>query len=388
MEPYNDPYHYAELLLRYMRNEISVDEEKTLEFWLNQDERNREFFLQLQNNESLVGENDLFGQAEKDNAWRKIQRTIRPKPQKLWPRIMAAASILLFLSTVGYFMLRPNHVQQSTAKSFKNDVPPGHNQATLILANGKKITLTPGLNGELAKQGQTSIKATEGIILYQGQEGSEKVDENTLITAKGESSPYPLQLADGTRVWLNAESSLIFPTAFSGPERIVKLTGEGFFEVAHNSRKPFKVVTEKQTIEDIGTQFNVKSYSNDHLTATTLIEGAIRVVAADIIANPKLGEQVLSKDDFSTVRQANLKEVLAWKNGYFRFNNAPITDVMRELARWYSIDVIYQGNVTQERFTLKISRYKNISAVLRILEATKGVYFKVDGRRVTVLKKT
>lgn len=304
-----------------------------------------------------------------------------PKVIRLWPRIAVAASILLCIGTGGYFLLKTKLPKQQIAQHQTHDVAPGHNQATLTLANGKKIILTKGLNGLLATQGKTTIIASQNTIAYNGiQSANESVNYNTLSTAKGEQSPYPLVLADGTKVWLNSESSITFPTVFNQKERLVKLTGEAYFEVKHNDKQGFKVIAPTQTIEDIGTQFNVKAYADEPAPATTLVEGSVKV--NNVILKP--GEEKIG----DRVETANLKEVLAWKDGYFRFSNASITTIMRELARWYDIEVVYEGPVTQEHFSAKISRYKNISNVLQMLEKTKHVHFKIEGRRVTVLSKS
>ncbi|MCR8556934.1 FecR domain-containing protein [Mucilaginibacter sp. BJC16-A38] len=296
------------------------------------------------------------------------------RTRHLWPRIAAAASIIFILSFGGYLLV---HRQQATQTLAKIDIKPGHQQATLMLANGQKIVLTQGLKGRLAVQNQTVINATQNTITYDAK-SADQFSYNTLTTARGEQSPYPLVLADGTKVWLNAESSITFPTAFNGRERIVKLTGEAYFEVAHNAKQPFKVQTEKQTIEDIGTSFNVNAYADEASTRTTLVEGSVKVNGKVLIP----GQQ----SDGITIKQVNPNNSIAWKNGEFRFDGNNIQTVMRQLARWYDIDVSYQGEITKEVFYAKLSRQRNISAALSVLERTKGIHFKIEGRRITVIE--
>ncbi|WP_158799102.1 FecR family protein [Pedobacter sp. L105] len=295
--------------------------------------------------------------------------------RRLWTRYAAAASILLCMSFAGYYFLQKQEVGQTV---YKNDVSPGHNQATLTLANGQKIILNKGLYRTLA-QGNTAVNINNGITYTTNlQAKAEATAYNTLSTATGEQSPYPLLLADGTKVWLNAKSSITFPTRFSGKERMVKIIGEAYFEVVHNAAQPFKVQTEKQIIQDIGTTFNVKAYADDPTTETTLIEGKIKVNHTFL----EPGQQ----SDGNQIKAVNIEKYTAWKNGDFYFENDNIQSVMRQLSRWYNIEVDYEGEMTNDGFNARISRTKNISAILHILENTKGVHFKIEGRRVTVIQ--
>lgn len=315
-----------------------------------------------------------------EDSYLKISAAIdarqRP-PGRLWLRIAAAASILLFVSVSGYFIWHKNAVDP-TMITAKNDIPPGHSQATLTLANGQKILLTKGLNRNLT-QGATAIKINNGITYTTNLKSKVKTtDYNTLSTANGEQSPYPLILPDGSKVWLNAQSSITFPTAFSSKQRIVEITGEALFEVSHNAKQPFKVQTQKQTIVDIGTIFNVNAYADEPATKTTLISGKVKV--NDLLLEP--GQQT----DGSHIKTVNTKRYTAWKSGDFYFEDDSIQTVMRQLSRWYNIEVSYEGHVTTDGFNAQISRSKNISAILHILENTKGVHFKIEGRRITVIE--
>jgi transmembrane sensor len=311
----------------------------------------------------------------------RINAQIKPRfPYKiikpLWTRYAVAASILLCISFGGYYLL---HKQQpGQIAYYKNDVSPGHNQATLTLANGQKILLNKGLYRSLV-QGSTAIQINNGITYTTNLTGrTEAITYNTLSTANGEQSPYPLILPDGSKVWLNAQSSITFPTAFNGKQRIVKIKGEALFEVAHNTKQPFKVLTEKQTIEDIGTTFDVNAYTDEPATETTLIEGKVKV--NDMLLVP--GQQ----SDGSHIKTVDIKRYTAWKNGDFYFENDNIQTVMRQLSRWYNIEVNYEGNMIADGFNAQISRNKNISTILQILENTKGVHFKIEGRRITVIQ--
>jgi len=308
-----------------------------------------------------------------------IHQIKRRNFRRLWINTAAAASIIIAVTAGGYFILNKELPKQKTAQLITNDIAPGRNQATLTLANGQKITLKKGLKGGiLALQGQTRIQVNQSGIVYRASKSEETVSYNTLSTARGEQSPYPLILADGSKVWLNSQSSVTFPTAFNQKDRVVKLTGEAYFEVKHNARQPFKVETANQTIEDLGTSFDVNAYSDEPNAKTTLIEGSIKVDNVTL----KPGQQ----SDGQKVKEVDTERFIAWKNGDFDFEGDNIQTIMLELSRWYNIDVRYQGAPLNTGFSAEISRSKNIGAVLHMLERTKLVHFKIEERRVTVIK--
>ena len=363
-------YERAKELFNKYKNQVATDEEKALvEKWL--------FGY---NNEPGELSDEKIESISRE-VWSRLPQPVLSPIHRLpvWAKVAAAASVILALSFGGYFLLQEKQSQQIAY--YKNDIPPGHNQATLTLANGKKIILVKGLSGTLAQQGSTQIGVNgQSAIAYTAAVASadQPAAYNTLSTAVGEQSPYPLILADGTKVWLNAQSSITFPTAFNGKERIVRITGEALFEVAHNAKHTFKVQTGKQTIEDIGTTFNVNAYADEAATKTTLIEGKVKV--NDMFLEP--GQQT----DGSHIKTVNTKRYIAWKSDDFYFEDDNIQTIMRELSRWYNIEINYEGNIPTEGFDAQISRNKNISAVLHILENTKGVHFKIEGRRVTVIE--
>ena len=360
----------AELIDRYLQGLCTPEECAVVETFYKQYARQKPF-----------KESDIDFTQIGEDSFLKISATIdaqQRRPARLWPRIAAAASILLFIAIGGYFIWHKNPVD-SNLNITENDIPPGHNQATLTLGNGQKIVLTKGVYKNLS-QGSTAININNSITYTSGSSNKEAgaISFNTLSTANGEQSPYPLVLPDGSKVWLNAKSSITFPTAFTGKQRIVKITGEALFEVAHNARQPFKVQTQKQTIEDIGTIFNVNAYADEPATKTTLISGKVKV--NDLFLEP--GQQT----DGNYVKTVNTKRYTAWESGDFYFEDDSIQAVMRQLSRWYNIDVNYEGNLPTDGFTARISRSKNISAILQLLENTGGVHFKIDGRRITVIE--
>jgi len=360
-------YERAQELFDKYENGTATDEEKRLvEKWL------------INFNNEPTGLSDEKIDRIAKEVWSKLPQSKIAANRRLtlWTKVIAAASVVLALSFSGYLLLHKQQFKQ--AAYYKNDVAPGHNQATLTLANGKKIILTKGLNGTIAIQGQTRVQVSQNDIVYKTAKSKEIVSYNMLSTERGEQSPYPLILADGTKVWLNAQSSITFPTEFNGKERIVKITGEALFEVKHNSAQPFKVEAGSQTIEDIGTIFNVNAYKDEPKIRTTLIKGSVKI--NDLVLKPN------EQTDGINIRTVNADVYTAWRGGNFHFERDNIQTIMRQLSRWYNIDVVYQGQITNDVFYADISRSRNISAVLKLLEMSGGVNFKIEGRRVTVIE--
>lgn len=372
-------YERAKELFTKYKNEIATDEEKALvEKWL------------FDYNNEADGLSDEKIESISREVWKRLPQPARGPVYRLpiWTKVAAAASVILALS-FGYLLF---HKQQSLQSAYyKNDIPPGHNQATLTLANGKKIILTKGLSGTLAQQGNALIGVNgQSAIAYTASANTNLPNTyNTLSTAVGEQSPYPLILADGTKVWLDAKSSITFPVAFNGKDRVVKVSGEAYFEVVHNDAHPFKVIVKNQIVEDIGTHFNINAYNDENTTTTTLLEGAVKVFVQDtthrgILLKP--GQQSVLKGNTFNVNNADVEKAIAWKSGYFRFDNENIQSIMLKLSRWYNIEVQYSGPISNVAFYATSSRYRNISEVLTMLQNTKGVHFKIEGRRVTVMQ--
>jgi len=305
--------------------------------------------------------------------------------------IRAAAAILVVsLLFAGYFMLNDSKEAKTAKIETKNDVSPGGNKAILTLADGRKISLSEGASAELVNRAGIKIyKKSDGQLIYDlsssGEEDINISGYNTIQTPAG--GQYQVNLSDGTRVWLNSQSSIHFPIVFNGGERKVSITGEAYFEVAHNPDKPFIVESREQEIRVLGTHFNVMSYSNEASVKTTLVEGSVAVKNArgSIILKP--GQQ--SETTSTTIKlnkNTDIDNAVAWKNGRIQFADADIQSIMRVLSRWYDIDVEYSGPPSASHFGGSVSRSKNLSEVLKVLEATGYVHFKIEGRRVTVMQ--
>ncbi|HEY9258096.1 FecR family protein [Chitinophaga sp.] len=312
--------------------------------------------------------------------------TLRPAPSIRW--WWAAAAIAgIVLATVGYWMWKPvNSIAPVPAIArYKNDVAPGGNKAILTLADGSSIALDDARNDTLGKQGNTNIiKTQNGQVLYKAEKATTAITYNTLTTPRG--GQYQLTLPDGTQVWLNAASSLYFPTAFSGNSREVVLTGEAYFDVATLPEKPFRVKVNGTTIAVLGTQFNIMAYANEQTMAVTLLTGAVNVSNNGVVKKLQPGQQArVSANNSISVTEADTQAAVAWKNGFFIFDRADITTVMRQLERWYDIEVVYEGTPPEMRFGGGIQRSLPLSRVLNILEKNQ-VSFKIEGRKITVVR--
>jgi transmembrane sensor len=305
-----------------------------------------------------------------------------------------AASILIAFG-IAWFALKDKNKPETgfQASNTQHAIKPGENKAILILANSKSIALDSSKLGNVAVQSNTAIvKNQKQLLQYQPNnatvDNTKAPDYNTLITPRG--GQYNLLLSDGTKFWLNADSRLRFPVNFTGNDRIVELTGEAYFEVAKNKSKPFKVITGSKTVEVLGTHFNVSAYPNETYR-TTLLEGS--VMLKSIYGGPALlkpGEQgIFDGQSIFNVLKADTAEAVAWKNGIFMFKKDGIADIMKQISRWYDVDVDYKGDVSHVKLggsVSSVSRYSNIASLLNTIQLTGSVHFKIEGRRVIVMK--
>jgi len=366
---------FRELIGRYNAGKCSPEEVAWLESW----------YLKLNDSERiLLNDDDL--KKDKPLMWAEVVKQTKPTVKLKYWKISAAAAAVFLLIGTWFFLPERISEQQNTALLAKNDVAPGKEDATLTLADGRKILLSDALNGVLAVEAGVKItKSADGQLNYELLSGDKTVvGLNTLSTTNGQS--YRIRLPDGSFVHLNAASTLSYSSQLvDNGKRNVKLSGEAYFEVAKNQQFPFVVQTNQQQIEVLGTHFNINAYADDGAVRTTLEEGAVKVRSGNTVLDIAPGEQAVSKNGNLSVTAANLEEVLAWKNGYFRFNEEKLSNVMAKLARWYNIEVVYTSKTNDETFTGTLSRDKNISQALNILEKTNGVKFKIEGRRITVM---
>ncbi|MBX2923529.1 MAG: FecR domain-containing protein [Chitinophagaceae bacterium] len=304
----------------------------------------------------------------------------------------AAAAIAVLLGTYYYFYVSipmgEYPVKLADVKPKTNDdvAAPNAVNAVLTLANGQRIILDSTGDGMLAIQGSVKVmKLPDGQIAYKGSD--REVQYNTLNNPRG-SRVVGLTLADGSKVWLNAASSLRYPTAFTGNERKVEITGEAYFEVAHNPAMPFVVSKGETTVQVLGTHFNINAYDDERSLNVTLLEGSVRVGTAGNmqpkVIRPGQQAQVGKSGNIELLPSVNLDEVMAWKNGLFSFNGEGIESIMRQVSRWYDVDVVFEKQVT-EKFYAEVSKTTNVSTLLKMLESTKAVQFSIEGKTIRVM---
>jgi ferric-dicitrate binding protein FerR (iron transport regulator) len=318
-------------------------------------------------------------------------RNARPKqPVISLKRVTIAAAVLGIIVLSTFLLLNKSRSAQlakaeNNVQRFKDDVAPGGNKAILTLADGSVIFLDDAKNGTLTQQGSAKVIKLDGKLLYDlSAEKTKQVVYNTISTPKG--GQYQLELPDGSLVWLNASSSIHFPTSFTEKERRVEITGEAYFEVAKNARQPFIVAVNSSEVQVLGTHFNINAYNDEEDVRTTLLEGSVKFVDGSNTSLLQPGQQSqLTKDRVVKVaNNVDVNEVVAWKNGLFSFENAGIETIMRQLSRWYDVNIEYKGK-TDDIFVAEISRNIKLSDVLKALELTGRVKFEIDGKKIVVM---
>jgi hypothetical protein len=320
-----------------------------------------------------------------------------------WKRWAAAAAVIFFVVAAGYLKWggkEKTDAVTDTLQLAENDIDPGTNGAVLILNNGQKIVLDNIGQDTIAVQGNTNVISRGGELVYDGKRSSgNDLQYNTLSTPRGRQ--FQLVLADGTKVWLNAMSSIRYPAFFSKTERKVEISGEVYFEVAHltqqvnKSEKKVPFIVQVNTlsgdggeIEVLGTHFNINAYNDENVVKTTLIEGLVKVKKGrdEAVLQPGYQSQVVNGGTIKVTKDINVDAEIAWKNGFFTFDKAGVKTVMNQIARWYDIDVEYQdGKIPNELFGGDIQRNARLSSVLNVLEKS-GVKFRVEGRKLIVLE--
>lgn len=389
-----DKENFHKLLDKYIAGDASLEEEQALLNFYGSFKKSSET--------EPVPDMEQLG----DNIFLKIAETINPVEEyqqsyNLYylKSFAVAAMVLLAITTGIYFYTNRNisETEQFADINLKNDILPGYNKAILTLADGSRISLDDAAKGLLASQGNIVItKTNNGEIVYEknawdkGKNVTDRSVINTIQTPKG--GKYQVRLPDGSRVWLNSASTLSYPTTFTGTERKVLLKGEAYFEVAPNKNVPFRVESDDQVVEVLGTHFNINSYDDEDFTKTTLIEGSVKIILnsrTEISSRTRFlkpGEQSLTNASQAGIRieNADTEKAIAWKNGYFKFKNTPIKEIMREVERWYDVELVYEGKIPTDEFTGFISNDVKISAVLKIMEESGGVKFSVKGKKLKV----
>lgn len=395
----NEQY-YQQLLDKWVKSEISPDEATELMNYLQEDGSNRPLLQKMK--EDFKGSADLDAAVDpamseriRKELLKNIQQPpvidIRERRNKFNPLSVAAAFLVLVgLGLVLRFTLFNNDPQKQPLSGEKpaveqqSDIAAGRYKALLTLANGEKIVLDSASAGQLASQGNTTIINKNGHLVYNPDKASpDEVIYNTLSTARGES--YQLILADGSKVWLNASSSIRFPASFVTNERSVEISGEAYFEIAKDKSKPFRVKVNDMTVEVLGTHFDINSYGDEATINTTLIEGSVKVSKGNktLLLAPGHQSQLQPNGNLNLVKNVNLDEVIAWKEGNFHFESADISSILRQFARWYDVEIVIEGKLKPRKFFGIVSRSSSLASVLTMLKAN-DVHFRIEGKKLIV----
>lgn len=385
----------VEKLLQKYSDELCTEQEKALvESW---------HLTELATKNSDLNHADLID--AKSQIWNAIEEQTELKAGKkyaLWLKIASAAVVLFFISFVINNQIKKQvPAEQDFGKTITKTIEPGGNKATLTLADGSKISLTDATNGIIAKQAGINItKTNKGELIYTvASELTAKAKDlfNTIETPRG--GQYQVNLPDGTKVWLNAASSLKYPAVFNQSNRVVELKGEAYFEVAKlinktGNRVPFKVKSNlgegrNQEVEVLGTHFNINAYDNEPNSKTTLLEGSVRVlnVSASTSNLLKPGQQsiIRSSSPSILIKDVDAEETVTWKDGFFSFNDENLETIMNKISRWYNVDIEYRGTKINKLFGGRISRFNSVNEVLETLQTTGDVHFKIEERRILVM---
>jgi Fe2+-dicitrate sensor, membrane component len=388
----------AQLLVKKLSAQLNAEESKLLQDWLEASPANKARYRELTNINVLKQKLARYATLKEETKLpehKVLKRLdigpVATKPvhrihflKTAWFRYAAAVAIIVI---AGIFLLKrpePHPAMQSDSAAMQaTDIAPGTQKAILTLADGRTIVLDNAANGQLAMQQGSEVIKKDSEIIYTPIDAHKKaVGYNTMSTPKG--GIYQLTLPDGTRVWLNAASSITYPTAFTGKNRTVKITGEAYFEVTKNTRQPFIVSTEGMEITVMGTRFNVNCYGDEPGLKTTLLSGSVRIASGGRARVLTPGQQArVDETGAIKVSNADIEADMAWKNGYFYFRGKSIAEIMRQAARWYNVDVKIE-TMPDDKFNAKILRDLPLSEFLKTFELTRQVKFRVEGRQITI----
>lgn len=375
------------LLSKRLQEKLSDDEEHEIEQWREASDKNRLLFEQLIDGQSVKPSLEKMQRYDAEPAIGRWKTHIAIQQKQNKRRYYAFAASIILLLSIGIFLNNKHKLFEAVQLV---DITPGRSKAHLILADGSVLSLDSLPSGASTNRAGIQVsKTADGKISCNYLQTNERIDTlptyNTISTPLG--GEYEVVLPDGSNVWLNANSLLRFPSRFPAKKRTVELQGEAYFEVAANANAPFVVVTNKQTIQVLGTKFNIRAYKEDQMMKTTLLEGSVQVHTASHKQLIQPGQEArthFNADNLEVV-SADINEAIAWKNGYFIFNDESIVDIMTKVSRWYNIEVVYEGNVKSKIFAGTFSKKKSLQKLLESFASTGQISYKIVGRRVTIM---
>lgn len=420
----DDTFRIGSIIHKYTRQEVNAEEQAMLDKWIAKSEENRKLFDDIVNKESLRAELASYNEIEfrKEAAGDKMMEMTFPaagsvRPMRWnWKLIFAAAAIVLLFAT-GVLLLLINKdndrtiITKKDSNTIKADKAPGKDGAILTLANGEEIVLDNAANGLITQQGKTEVLKMDGMLSYspsggEGRGEARKTLYNTLSTPRGRQ--FQLLLPDGSRLWLNAASSVRYPTVFSSTGRVIEITGEAYLDIAPiipkgaHEKVPFIVNANDMQIEVLGTEFNVKAYKDEANMSTTLIEGKVKVSLrraqgdketgnpkSEVVIKP--GQQAIispphrgGQGGARVVDNADTEEAIAWKNGLIAANRATIKEALMQISRWYDVDLEFKNEIKEEDIRIRVPRTASLSGVLKIFELSSRLRFEVEGNKLIV----
>jgi len=413
----------GQLIIKHLQETITTDEAQTLQQWVAANETNRMLFDKLTNSDWLqqaVHDHAASEARIKERVFAELpdmQITTTGSPKRGWIRWMSVAAAVLIIVSIGWYVWQGKTKPEIVAEHqtpVATVIPAGGNKATLTLADGTVIDLDKAGNGTIATEGKTTVnKKEDGQLEYKSVNGSKQaaITYNMLTTPRG--GQYQLLLPDGSKVWLNAASSIRYPTAFTGNERRVEITGEAYFEITHDVVKPFRVLILPPNggiegggrggeVEVLGTHFNINAYGDEQTIVTTLLEGKIKITPVEVVnkvvtathpvntaraykvINPGEEAQINNKADIVIRKNVDTESAVAWMKGFFDFHNASIKTVMKQVSRWYSVDVEYTKAMPEQTFEGNIDRNIPLNELLELLQQYGTAKFKIEGRTIKV----
>lgn len=387
----NDINEIISLIRRDLRGELSTEESERLSNWAAADPAYSQLLDAVRNEQWLTEELKNYASLKEDEAsaarmLQLVQQGIQPAaapvrtihPFKKW---MTAAAIVTVFSVAAYLILRPG---ASTTSQQVADIGPGSSKATLTLSNGDRIELNTGGGGIVT--GNEIIRYADSSMLAVTPPEASATNFNTLSTPKG--GQYRIVLPDGTKVWLNAETTLKYPGKFAADHRTVELQGEAFFEVEQKQHQPFIVRTKAQELQVLGTAFNINAYPDETITSTTLASGSVQVrnLATAEVNKLQPGTQSEVNAERTIIRQADVFSATAWKEGLFSFRNATVADLMKQLRRWYGVDVEFEGRMPEMRINGEVDRNMSASKVFEVLDYL-DIQFRIEDNKIIISNK-
>lgn len=375
-------YRTAYLIAGFLKQTLTIEEKQELDEWILASDENMILFEKMTDEKNLEQAAVWFKQMNVEKELQETKRKIKQrKPFRFLPYAIAAAIVILIVAGI-YIYKNNNNKAIATIAAKKQDIMPGSNIATLTLGNGQQIALI-NEGTDTAINSHVKLLRKDGQLVYNSDTATKQLVYNTLsVPRKGE---YKLVLPDGTKVWLNAESSIRYPVAFVGNERKVFVTGETYFEVMKDVAKPFRVMADDIMLEDLGTQFNVNAYKDEPYFAATLVEGLVKVITGLKQSFLKPNQQVQIKDGNLKIVNRNVDDITAWRNNQFKFEGTSLDEIMRQVERWYDADVEFRDNVTLH-LNATIERDVPVSKLLQILEETGQVHFEIKDNKIIVMK--